>query len=272
MKRMIKKSVRRYLVCIILVGVGLPAIIVAGKRIFSFSSHGVHSFFSPEECTVALHDFYCSTLSDKIKEYIAQNTTRQSLLSLEPALFIAHLKKNFPVIKKASYRFIPPKTIAFEVIGTKPLCLANKEAVIGNQRNLLPLATFDEATLAKLPVITINRAYAQKKISRELQAFLHKLPQKTWDTFAINYQHPWEIELIPHQAVCNAKIIASEESIFDAEQFAAIADVFKDLCRRNIVTTRVLVAKNYPLTFDTRIKKYITVRCNYPAKRGRGHG
>lgn len=272
MKRMIKKSVKRFLVLIILVCVGLPAIILAAKKLFSFSSGQVHAFFTPEECNITFKDFYSNTLTKAIRKYIAQQTTKQSLLNLDPAELITDLKEAFPIIKSASYRFIPPKTVTFDLEGTKPLCIVNSHFVLGDQRNLVALDNFDESSIALLPEITINPTLANKKIRPRLYRFLHKLTPYLWKNFNINYHQPWQIELIPKKSICPAKIIASEKSIFNTDQFASLAHIFKDLCCKKVITQKALTAKNYPLIFDTRIKKYIIVRCNYPAKRGGWHG
>jgi hypothetical protein len=273
MKRMIKKSVKRTLVFIILVGVGLPVIIVAAKNLFSFSANQVNVFFSPEECSVTLKTFYSALLAQDIKNYIALRTTKQSLLKLNPSQLLAELQDTFPVVKKASYRFVPPKMIAFQLEGTEPLCIVNNRHVLGNQASLLNCDNFDEETLVNLPKITIQEDLIEDLIApKQLRRFLNTLTPYHWDNFTISYHNPWHIELIPKKAICHAKIIASEQSIFDTKKFAALAPIFKDLCCRKIITERVLNAKNYPLVFDTRITQHIIVKCNYPAKRGGGHG
>ena len=339
MKMPIKKSIKRFLVAGILVSVGLPVIIVGGKKLIFYSSTQVHTFFTPEQATVIMHGIENKELSKRIDSFVSNQIIKKSLLSTSPTDLIIMLSDAFPVLKSVTYQYQPPKTIVFTLEGTKPACLVNDHWVIGNHRTLVDKKSFTDETLAGLPRISIDKkwlintplshpygasfdelrmsggkdhtsntktksifsvhhtqtdsdeaakplilslskdasagrgkAVSSNAIPRHLYNFIHKLTPYHWQNFAITYHAPWNIELIPHKSICKASIIVTEHTLFNAKKITAISPIFKDLCSKGIITKKVLEAKHCPLVFDTRIKDQVIVRCNQPAKRGRGHG
>ncbi len=272
MKMPIKKSIKRFLVASILVSVGLPVIIVGCKKIVFYSSTQMHTFFTATEVSVIMHGIDNPELIKKIHHFIDHKIVKKSLLTTAPTELIIMLSDAFPVIKKITYQYQPPQTILFTLIGTKPTCLVNDHLVIGDHRTLVPKESFAAAALTGLPKITIDTCWLTNGASPDLHAFVHQLTPYHWDNFNIHYRAPWDIQLTPYKSICKATILATEHSIFETKKFTAIAAIFKDLCVRGIITKKVLEAKNCPLLFDTRIQDQVIVRCNQPAKRGRGHG
>ncbi len=273
MKMPVKKSIKRFLIASILVGVSLPVIVVGGKKIFFYWSEQMHTFFTPEEVSITMIGPENSDLISKINYFTQQQIIKKSLLTTSPEILVALLQKTFPAIKKITYEYQPPKTILFTVEGTKPTCLVNGNFVIGDQPKLLNKTDFNANSLTNLPSITIDKRWLTDNLVRpSLYSLINRLTTKQWTTFAISYHAPWLLELAPYKSVCKTAILATEHSLFETKKFDAISSIFQDLCARGIITKKVLEAKNCSLLFDTRIKDQIIVRCNQPAKRGRGHG
>lgn len=281
MKMPIKKSIKRFLVAGILVSVGLPVIIIGGKKLFFYSSVQVHTFFTPEQATVIMNGIENKNLMKRIDHFITNQIIKKSLLNTSPSELIIMLQKAFPVIKTVTYQYQPPKTIAFTLEGTKPVCVVNDQMVIGNHLSLVDKKSFTDEVLAALPKISIDKKWladtavfhqSGAPLPQHVYNFIHKLTPYLWQNFAITYRAPWQIELVPHKSICKAKILATEHTLFDTKKIGSISNIFKDLCSQGIITKKVLEAKHCPLIFDTRIKDQVIVRCNQPAKRGRGHG
>lgn len=271
MKMPIKKSIKRFLIASILVGVSFPVIVVGGRKIFFYWSEQVHTFFTPEEAVITMLGPENSGLISTINLFVQRQIIKKSLLTTSPEILVALLQKAFPAIKKITYEYQPPKTIIFTLEGTQPICLVNGNFVIGNQPKLLNKTDFNPEHLAALPSITIDQRWLTDNVVRQsLYHLINRLTAQQWATFAITYHAPWHLELVPYKSVCKTAILATERSLFETKKFAAISSIFQDLCARGIVTKKVLEAKNCPLLFDTRIKDQIIVRCNQPAKRGEG--
>lgn len=281
MKIPIKKSIKRFLVAGILVSIGLPVIIIGGKKLFFYSSSQVHTFFTPEQTTLIIKGIENKELRKHVERFITKHIIKKSLLSTSPSKLIIMLQEAFPVIKTVTYQYQPPKTIVFTLEGTKPACLINDQLVMGDHFSLIDKKSFTDEILVSLPKITIEKKWLASApifhattapMPRHLYNFIHKITPYVWQHFAITYRAPWHIELIPYKSICKARILTTELSFFDTKKMSAISNIFKDLCSQGIVTKKVLEAKHCPLIFDTRIKNQIIVRCNQPAKRGRGHG
>ena len=281
MKMPIKKSIKRFLVAGILVSIGLPVIIIGGKKLFFYSSTEVYTFFTPEQATVVLKGIGNKELTKQIEQFISKNIIKKSLLSLSPSKLMIMLQEAFPVIKAATYQYQAPKTIVFTIETTAPICLVNDQTVIGNHLSLIDKKSFNDEVLSTLPKITIEKKWltgtklfdaATAPLPQHLYNFIHKITPYLWQHFAITYYAPWQIELAPYTSICKARILTTEQSLFDAKKLAAISTIFKDLCSQGIITKKVLESKHCPLIFDTRIKDQVIVRCNQPAKIGRGHG
>ena len=268
----VKKLAKRILIAGMLLGMAVPVAYVALKHVAMRSALHVHALFTPEQVAVNITDLFHPDLQGAIQAFVQERTMGGSLLSLDPKAFIQQLQDTFPIIKSVNYRYLPPKTIAFDIQGTQPLCVVNDNFVVGNQLALLDKSFFDAPTLAGLKQIRIDTKLLKIGLPKRVYAFVHKLTDYHWQTFSISYHHPWHIDMTPKLSICHCTVRATDQTAFDRKKLQQINNIFQDLCSRGVVTKKILAAHNSPLIFDTRIKNQIIVQCNHPAKRGTGHG
>ncbi len=256
----LRKILKRILVASTLVGLVVPILYVAGRRIYNVSASQVQQLFTPKNVQVVIADVANPVLQAAIRDYVTNYTTQDSLLNLDPKTFVAQLQTKFPVIKKVTYTYVPPQTIAFDITGTKPICVVNNRFIVGNQEKVLALSTFAPDITAALPRITIDQKLLTKGLPARTYRWLESVTPYHWQTFAMTYHAPWHIDLVPHQAACPCVIVASEKSSFDTKKLTSIKAIFKDLCTRGVITPKLLDGKKARLAYDIRIPGQIVVK------------
>lgn len=256
----LRKMLKRILVASTLVGLVVPVLYVAGRHVYNASTKQVQQLFTPKNVQLTITDVANPILQSSIQNYVTSYTTQDSLLNLDPARFVAELQTRFPVIKKITYTYVPPQTIALNITGTKPLCVVNNRFIVGNQEKVLALNTFAPDITAALPRITIDQKLLAKGLPARTYRWLEQLTPYHWQTFAMTYHEPWHIDLVPHQSACPCVIVASEKSSFDTKKLTSIKAIFKDLCTRGVITPKLLDGKKARLAYDIRIPGQIVVK------------
>ena len=255
-----RKILKRILVASTLVGLVVPILYVAGRHVYNVSAKQVKQLFTPKNVQLTITDVANPTLQTSIRNFVTNYTTQDSLLNLDPTSFVAKLQARFPIIKKVTYTYVPPQTIAFNITGTKPLCIVNNRFIVGNQEKVLPLTTFAADITAALPRITIDQKLLAKGLPARTYRWIEQLTTYHWQTFAMTYHAPWHIDLVPHQSACPCVIVASEKSSFDTKKLTSIKAIFKDLCTRGVITPKLLDGKKARLAYDIRIPGQIVVK------------
>jgi hypothetical protein len=266
----VSKRVKRTILMLIMVGIGISSVVVFIKKASTTSSNSIQDFFIPRIITYELSSVFDASLRSAIQKFIESRIHQKSLLVFDRSKFYKDLKHNFPVVKSVEYEFRPPETLHCKIVGTIPFCRINNNLILGNKRRLFSGSIFSEIDQQSLPNLTIDERWLGKRLSQPLYHFIHSITQEQWAGYHIAYYAPWNIHLLPHTSICHCRIITDEHNFFNQQKFGALSSIFKDLCDRGLISKKMLSSKGVPLAFDFRIKNQVIVKFHESFKRGKG--
>jgi hypothetical protein len=243
------------------------------KRMTNYTSQNVSSFFTPQSVTCSMTHVFSPELKTAIQEALTSYVLRSSLLQFNPKDCMAYMQQAFPVIKSITFSYTPPHAMHAAITGTVPKFFVNEKYVLGDQSQLFAPELFSEVDCSQLLPITINEALIKQnfQLVKRTHKFIQTIPDTMFKTYAIAYNTPWNIELVPHRAICKTNIITDEKHFNLQASYEAISGIFQDLCTKGLVTKKMIEAQKYrPLTFDVRIGNQVIVTFNKPAIRGNG--
>jgi hypothetical protein len=273
MHKLIRKRFKQVVLAITIAGITIPPLVLIVKRMTSYTSSNVNSFFTPHSVTCTMANIFSPDLKTAIQEALTVYVKQESILQFSPKACIAHLQEAFPVIKSITFSYTPPHAMHAAIEGTVPKFFINGKYILGNQPRLFAPEFFAEVDCSKLLPVSINENLIKSnlKLSARINKFVQAIPEAMFKTYAISYNTPSSIELIPHHAICNANIITDEKHFSLQAGYDAISGIFQDLCNKGLITKKIIEAKKYrPLTFDVRIGNQVIVTFNKPAIRGNG--
>lgn len=264
-----KRLVRRIIIAVATLGLGIPAAVVVVKKVTSYTTNRIGQIFTPNVVTFEITNITNPDVSQAIMKFITKRTTQENLLHFDADQFFNALKKHFTIIKKVELHLKPPDTLHLTIVGHTPCARINNEVVLGDDNHLIAETFFDEQTMQTLPTITVNpHLLKQKTMSKRVATFIHAITPDQWATYDITYHAPWQIDAIPHQSICRCRLITDEKSFFEEHKFTAMSSIFKDLCADGLISKKMLQSKGVPLGLDLRIKNQIIVQFYEPIRRG----
>ncbi len=265
-----KRLIKRCIIMTVIIGFALPSCISIGKNIFDYYKNQMLNAFVPDQATCDIQHISSCKIKEGIELFVKGHTTKKSLLNFNPKEFYAQFKEQFPIVKSCQWALVPPKTLQLTIIGQKPYCLVNNQWVMGEHDELFEKDDFFDEKEKQLPNIWIDDVWINDKLDAGVATFVHTIPHYLLDNNMIIYHAPWHIDIIPHQSICNCRIITDEKNFFAQSKFDAISPIFQNLCHKRLITLKTLQSKGTPIAFDLRVKNQVIVKFLEPSKRGRG--
>lgn len=279
-----KRTLKRLIIASTIGIILIPTIIMVGKRFVTYYILcPMSQFFTPTHVTYNIQHIYNQSLCDQIKHYVTQKITT-NFANLDQNALSHDIKKRFPIIMSIGWQFSISRTLEIIINGVMPYCIINNQYILGNKKRLFDKAFFSSLDPSTVHHVTIDNQWILKsghintgqveqhseKLDSITYQFLQNIPDTMWQTFAITYHSPNNIELIPYKSACGCRIITDKNTFFDIRKFDSLNAIFYDLCKRGHVTNKILRTASVPFAFDFRIKDQVIVKFYQSRLRGKG--
>lgn len=266
----LKKIIRRSLLLAVFCALSIPVIIKGVQSIASAWQERIEPLFKPAQVICQIHNIYSTELVHSLQAAVQEYAADRLIVHFKPEELYAKLKEQFKAVRTINYELLAPKTVKIIVEGAMPRFVVNDHFVIGSGRSLLTASDFQDFNLDQLPHVTVASMWCSQKLAVQAYDFIQKVPYDMWNQFAISFNNPSSITLVPEKSACPCKIVVDAASCFDAHKFEKINVVFNDLVKKELITSRLVASKECNILFDIRFDNRIYVKfLNRPRRGGR---